>query len=191
MKFSDRILSRMKKSPETFPLLMKWIAANPSRQSATESTNFSWLPHYRTAREAKMIIFLGLYIPEWETWEVISRIKESCYFQRYEGEWRQVQELLEQVTDLPSFEEEVMKFYSEDDFFGNFLLDTEKFLKRNRSCKKPVVRDEHRPKKLVYRRGYRDKGSLRPYHQRGRNLGEISPTEDRRQKIQYGHLPDI
>lgn len=190
MNFYDRILRRISSKEDPLPQLKDWTAKSPSRYPATIESR-SWLPHYRTAREAKFVIFLGLFIPEWESWEIITRIKESCYFQRYQGEWQQVQELLEQVTDLPSFEEKFLQQSSLDDFFGNFLKECNKFLRKNPNSFKPVERDRRKPRKLVYRRGYRDKGSLRPYHQRGRNLPEESPSEDRRSKVRYGHLPDL
>lgn len=138
-----------------------------------------------------MIIFLGLYRPEWVSWEITARIRNSAYFQRYSGEWEQVQLMLEQVTDFKTFEDYIQNHESFDDFFGNFLRDCEKFLKRNPFPFKPIERDRHKARKPVYRRGYRDKGSLRPYHQRGRNLGEPIPGEDRRSKVKYSHLPDI
>lgn len=191
MTFLDRCLIRCRKEKNSLPLLEKWIAENQSLHPAT-ITYPSWLPHYRTAREALYILFLSLFLPEWESWEIISRIKESCYFQRYDGGWKQVQEILEQVSSLQSFEEKFLgQLCSEDDFFGNFLPQANKFLRKNTSSFKPTVRDLHRPKRKVYRRGYRDKGSLRPYHQRGRNLPDPTPGEDRRGKVIFAHLPDL
>jgi hypothetical protein len=189
MKFSDRILTRMEKSPKEFPRLKNWIAENPSRLPAME--NRSWLPHYRSAREAKMVLFLGLFIPKWETWEIVARIRDTCYYQRYNGEWRQVQEILHKVTNLEEFNEVYGSFSSEDDFYGNFLRECEKFLRRNPASFKPVERDRRRARRKIRHRGYRDKGSLRPYHQRGRNLGELHSGEDLREKVSYGGLPDI
>lgn len=191
INFSDRILTRIESQKDPLPLLKDWTAKSPSRYPATENDLKSWLPHYRSAREAKMILFLGLYRPEWVNWEITARIRNSAYFQRYSGEWEQVQQMLEQVTDFKTFEDYIQNHESFDDFFGNFLKDCEKFLRRNPFPFKPVERDRHKTRKPVYRRGYRDKGSLRPYHQRGRNLGEPNSGEDRRSKVKYSHLPDI
>lgn len=188
LNFQQRILSRIRSSKNPLPEVEKWIAQTSSRQSATETLR--WTPHYRTAREAKCIIFLGLYLQPWETWEIIDRIRNSAYFQRYSGEWKQVQDLLEQVTDFETFEENIWNSETEDSFFGNFLRECERFLKKNSYLRKeePIKR---RPKKKVYRRGYQDKGSLRPFHQRGRNLPEENPGEDRRRKVKYGSLPEL
>lgn len=192
MKFSDRILRRMKISEEKFPRLKNWIAENPSRYSAMENReDRSWLPHYKNAKEAEIVLFLGLFLPVWESWEIVSRIRESCYFHRYTGEWKQVQEILEQVTDLDTFEKKLSSLMSEDDFFGNFLTECERFLRREPHSFKPLVRDEHKPRRLIRHRGYRDKGSLRPKHQQGRNLPEEFHSEDRRGKVRYSHLPNI
>lgn len=194
MKFSDRILKRLEDPPVgfSFQFLKNWIAENPSRYSAMEKrVDRSWLPHYRSARECEYILFLGLFLPPWESWEVVARIRESCYFHRYTGEWKQVQECLEQVTDLDTFEKKLQTLMSLDDFFGNFLMEVERYLRRERFAFKPFERDRNKPRRLIRHRGYRDKGSLRPYHQRGRNLPEESPSEDRRGKVQYRNLPDI
>jgi hypothetical protein len=191
MKFSDRILSRTESGKNPLPRLKNWIAESQSLHSAMPRLGKSWLPHYRSAREAEIILFLGLFLHEWEVWEVTQRIVESCYFHRYSGAWEQVQKILEQVLNLQEYEEKYSMFYNDDEFFGNLLRDAEKFLKRNPHSFKDLVRDEKRPRRLIRHRGYRDKGSLRPYHQRGRNLPDPEPGQDRRGKVRYGNLPDI
>lgn len=92
--------------------------------------------------------------------------------------------MLEKVTDLSSLEENLSLFWTEDEFFGNVLKRAEQLLKRNRSVIERYDRDTSRkPKNPTYRRGYKDKGSLRPPHERGRNLPDPNPGQDRRQKV--------
>lgn len=121
---------------------------------------------------------------------MVDRIRNQAYYQRYSGGWQQVQDFLEQVNNLRQFEEWYSRWMSDEDFFGNFLPDcerilrreSERFLEENRHSRKP-------PKRKVYRRGYLDKGSLRPYHQRGRSLPDPNPGEDRRDKVKYSDPP--
>lgn len=190
MTFQDRIKNYVEKRQKDLPRLSDWIAESQSRHSAT--SNQSWLPQFRGAREAEIVLFLSLYIPDWESWEVIARIRDQAYHQRYEGRWNQVQLLLEQESSLPSFEEWWNEIESPDSFFGNFLRNCEKFLKRERFVYRDIERDRRRPKRKIRRRGYLDKGSLLPAHKRGRNLPDPNGAgRDDREKVKYKHLPSI
>lgn len=188
INFFERIHQRVEKIQHSNSL-KNWIAESPSRQSARP--NQVWRPHIRSARQAIAVLFLALFIPEWESWEIIKQIRDQAYFQKYAGEWNKVQIILEQVQTLADFEKELPRIMSEDDFFGNLIPLCEKLLYENPNAyyqAKPTVR---KPKRRIRHRGYRDKGSLRPYHQRGRNIGDSNPGEDRREKVIYGHLPDL
>lgn len=187
MEFVDRILNRCGSTNVILPRLKNWIAESQSRQPARVER--SWIPNCHSAKEAEYIIFLGLFLPDWELWEIVDRLRNLCYNQRYEGEWNNVQKLLHEVTNLPTFEESIFEIMSEDSFYGNFLPQCEKFLRKYQYSFFNPERDRRKPKRLVRHRGYRDKGSLRPFHQRGRNIGESQPGRDDRYKIRYSNSP--
>lgn len=187
MKFSDRVLRRIGK--EGFPLLANWIAENPSLQPTIEIEfpDHQWLPHFSRAKEGILAYILSLYLPFWHTDKLVTRLRDSCYFHQYEGEWAKLQDLLEQVPDLPTFEENFTDYFSENDFFGNIIPEMEIFLRRNRFNKTfhAYENDRRKAKRPIRYRGYRDKGTLRPYHRRGRNLPDPNPQKDRRNRISH------
>lgn len=180
--FLDRILLRCD-GPDGLPHVRDWIAENPSCHPAT-SESVTWIPHYRGSREATIVIFLSSFISLWRIDEIRTRLSESCYFHHYEGGWNEVQELLEQRPTPSAVLEKLLELMSEDDFFGNFLKDCERFLRRERRGYRPLVSDNvKRPRRKIRRRGYQDKGSLRPNTLRGSFPPDPAPGEDRRRKI--------
>lgn len=179
--FLDRIFLRCE-GPDGLPHVRDWIAENPSCHPAA-SEPLTWLPHYRGTREATIAIFLSTFISLFRSDELRSRISESCYFHQYEGSWSEVQELLEQRPTISAVTEKLLHQMSEDDFFGNFLKECERFLIRERRGYRPLVSDNlRRPRRRIRRRGYQDKGSLRPNTLRGSFPPDPQPGEDRRKK---------
>jgi hypothetical protein len=179
--FLDRILLRCD-GPDGLPHVRDWIAENQSCHPPPSEV-VTWLPHYRGTREATIAIFLSTFISLFRTDELRSRISESCYFHRYEGSWNEVQELLEQRPTISAVVTVLLQQMSEDDFFGNFLKECEKFLRRERKGYKSLDFDRRRPRRKIRRRGYQDKGSLRPNTLRGSFPPDPTPGEDRRRKI--------
>jgi len=191
MKFLDRIFLYLE-GHEELSRLRKWIAENQSCCPANSLLNLSWLPHYSGADEALCGLFLSLFLPQWETWELIERIANSAEFQEYSGRWEQVQEELEQVSSLEDLEKFVTISFSYDDFFGNFLRNCERFLRKNPHVVKPYDRDRKKPRRKVWRRGHQDKGSLRPTTLRGSFPPDPEAKEfDRKRKIIFNSLPPI
>lgn len=188
MNFLDRILSRTR--GKDLPFLNEWIAEYQSRWSATTDCLFFWFPHVTKAQEALVTIFLSLFLPYWKTQEIFVRLANLGYQHRYDGSWEVVQTVLENEIlaetslDSDNVEKLMLGIMSEDDFFGNFLRECERFLKLNRYTFRDPER-YRRPKRKIRRRGYLDKGTLRPYHQRGRNLPDPHPGIDRRSKVQH------
>lgn len=174
-------------NPKRFSHLKVWIAENQSKSPAPEKR--SWLPRYHGSREATVVLFLGLFKQPWNLWEEVERIRDSAYFQEYQGGWEQVQVILEQVTTRQEIEKIVTILGTEHDFFGNFLDSCEELLRREDKRFLPIDRDTHRkPKRILRRRGYLDKGSLRPQTLKGSFPPDPSPKPDRREKVQYFHF---
>lgn len=179
MKFSSndlvqRILRRNLVS------LNSWIAECQSLQSAPSPEKQAWFPRVNTSREAIVVIFLSLFAGLWQTDRIIEHIAQLAYRYRYSGGWRTVQDFLESYDTPARFVEMYLQHRSFDEFFGNFLPSCDRYIRwhhksfKGETQKGPVLRPQRR-------RGYNDKGTLRPYYQRGRNLpGEESKQEDRR-----------
>lgn len=189
MNFLDRIFNFLDQAD--LPKTKKWIAENQSWDSAPTDQATSWLPVYHGAEEALEVLFLCLFQDPWKSWEVIQRIAESAYFQDYSGRWKQVQDILEQVTTSEDIKKFVELAFSEDDFFGNFLRNCEKLLRKNPHSYRLLERDRRKPRRLIRRRGYQDKGSLRPTTLRGSFPPDPQEKEDRRRKIHFQHIPDF
>jgi hypothetical protein len=141
----------------------------------------TWKPHWQGAREGLTIFFLSLVLPPWERDSAIHQLAEKAYRQEYSGYWTELQYFMENCSTLEQFLEIVELNRLADEFYGNFLDLTEKVLRRNRFAFKRVLTKGSKPKYPQRRRGYRDKGSLRPYHQRGRNIGDSIEPIDRRE----------
>lgn len=191
MDFLDRILRALDQQELT--RLRDWIASRQSRDPAPDDENIlrSWLPIFRGADEALQCLFLASFLFPWQSWELVERIAQQAYLQEYNGRWEQVQEVLEQVSTFENLELMVQLCFSEDDFFGNFLGNCEKMLRREKKSFKSLERDRHRPRRLIRRRGPQDKGSIRPSTLKGSFPPDPNPGIDRRRKVHFQNIPDF
>jgi hypothetical protein len=181
MKFSDDQLEK-RIVQRGLPLLNKWIAVCLSSYSAPSNVSTEWFPTVRDSRRAQEVIFLSLYLPVWKSDRIIEHIAQLAFRYYYSGEWRIVQELLENYNTPARFVEIYLLHRSTDEFFGNFLPSCDRYLRYFSGLR--GVQQVGPYKRKVRRRGYNDKGTLRPKHQQGRNLpGLPSEKEDRRKYI--------
>lgn len=187
MNLFDRVLRRSRIQKDPLPHLEKWIAHSVAWQPATDEDFLKWKPTLpNSGKEAMVVLFLTLFRPEWESWEIIDWIKRKAYGQRYQGQWNQVQEILEQDISGLDINEQIGLFIkTEDDFFGNFLVLANKILRRNPYALQSQIDKYRTPKKKQRRRGYQDHGYMRPSHQRGRNLPDKDPGIDRRDYVKF------
>lgn len=158
-----------------------WIAECQSLQP-DRSISFSRIG---TSWDALCLIYLLSHVANlyWLTDEIHGRIAQKAYLSNYEGEWETVQDLLEQNPQTPEqFYEWFLLSHSPEDFFGNLKRRAKRLLHLVRFKK----RDPHGPVRRSNRpRGYRDKGTLRPYPPLPAGVEEDEPRKDRRKKI--GH----
>lgn len=186
MQLSQRLSNALKKAKSDdnprYPLLVKWIAESQSRQPAlTYSDILFWKPVYHGAREGLAVFFLSLWLPTWEKDFSIQHLAEAAYRQEYSGYWAELQYFMENSTTLEGFLALIDYNHLEDEFYGNFLDLAERLLRRNRLAFRRIM---GKPSKVRYpqrKRGYRDKGSLRPDYKKGRNIGESEAPVDRRE----------
>lgn len=118
----------------------------------------------------------------WQTDKEVNFFRNLCYRYNYSGRWRTFQEILERAATAEEFDQVAIEILGKFTFYGNLKPLMELF-SRTITEVKPK---NSRPRKPRRKRGYDDKGSLRPYHQRGRNLPGIEiEREDRRKMVAH------
>jgi hypothetical protein len=132
-----------------------------------------------------------LKVSEEEYWNTEAEVKyfaNLCYRYGYEGKWRTFQEILERTTNFQVFEEVAQELLGKYTYFGNLKPLIDRYSHTVRRYDPEPIR---RVKRKVRRRGYNDKGSLRPPHCRNR-LFPTSDTEreDRRNLVQHPLLKE-
>lgn len=165
--------------------VMKGIAACHSLYPDTNNRVLRITFNLRGAYQCLQLLYISTYFPYWETDSLISSISEKAFRQNYNGRWQTVQDFLETELQTPKqFEEKYVLLRGPFDFFGPFLegVSREIFLVKMTDMtvtyKGPVVYP-------IYRRGYKDKGTLRPLHKSFRNLPGEDIRVDRRNRITH------
>lgn len=189
MNFYDRIISRTRSKKKPLKFLAKWIAESQSCYSQTAYKPKFWFPSISKARDALCAIFLAQFIPYWETAEVFQRMGQLAYQNRYSGRWESVQLILERIklstNSQPELNEMIwLEMFQPREFYGNFLQQVELFLMINRETYRSYEKHS-RVKRKVRRRGYQDKGSLRPPWQKHRTFPDPNPGIDRRNLVSH------
>lgn len=185
----DDFLYRLK-SNKWFQKLDECLAEPQSPYSATIDQTLVLRMSRITARNSEAILFLLSLkdFQEWQTERIIRHLSFLCYRNNYQGEWSNVQELLETKIHLPrEFFEAYKRKHGEDEFFGNLLKEAYLILKSRVITKRnyySVIEDTRRIKRKIRRRGYDDKGTLRLSHQfHGDPPVRDSQREDRRNEV--------
>jgi len=126
------------------------------------------------------------------TFDVLDALSQQAYNYRYTGDWFVVQQMLETTKDLRDQIACLLRFKTKRDFFGNVLPFAFKMYFRVRWQKYPNQLTAKRGKQKVRRRGYDDKGHLRPKHQppmEGIPQKEVIPRSDWRDRVDYFNRP--
>lgn len=179
-----------------FPYLAIWTAESQSLDLQAKRISLTWLPRPTQALDCLATFILSIFLPPWFSDVCVKRLAELAYKNRYEGQWKYLQYFMENISG-PSDLLYLIKINSfERTFYGNLLPRVEQVCRRygNPRIKKYWQREPGTfgpVTERVYRRGYRDKGSLRPYDQRGRNLPDPDPGVDLRNFVEDSHwIPD-
>jgi hypothetical protein len=132
------------------------------------------------------VLYLSLYYPVWENQRITKQLTQLCFIFQYSGKWNFLQKLLEEASTPEEFERIYIDEYGARDFFGNFLGKTERrFLIRRFDKHTDQGKERRYITKKVYRRGYDDKGTLRPTHKPKLPGGEKIEKIDKRDKVQH------
>lgn len=148
----------------------KRIAENTSSDLQDGRYN-SFFVHVEKPLEALgAIIVMSLMTKERDE---MSRLKfkehlaQMCYNYNYEGKWSVVQEVLETPTILRNIIGKIADLLSIRELKGNILPLLTSIVYKAKSITTDLLRESHKPR-VRYpqrKRGYDDKGSLRPVHE--------------------------
>lgn len=176
------------------------LAISPSDE---QEMKISYLvSNCQNAREAIQIIFylvlekhFGRTV-EIDYLEIKESFAESAYNFRYEGRWNIVQNLLEVPDTINHKIAALLQQMHPREIFGNLLPRSKRMFARVRvKFHQNAITDTRPVKKKVFRRGYDDKGHLRPKHlARPVGLPQITPEptkQDRRNKVIYFDKPAL
>jgi hypothetical protein len=148
-------------------------------------SNFHVLEHPYGAMAT--LVAISFVRPGWSSYETIEKLVNHIWFlttkaHNSEGRWMIVREILSQ--DFYRFGErgcleKLIPYMSYNDFFGNFLPKVYSIIENNlyhrnmlKAQKELSRREKYRGiRRKIRRRGYNDKGSLRPSH---RSLPDVS-----------------
>lgn len=145
----------------------------------------------RGSYQCLQLLYISSYFQVWETDILVQSIANKAYRHSYNGKWETVQEFLEAGPQTPEqFAEKFISLRGPHDFFGPFLecsLREMHFVKIKDMTKRSTGKVVY----PIYRRGYKDKGTLRPNHKSGRDLPGEDSRVDRRHLVGHPLLRDI
>lgn len=161
---TDRTSYQKDRSPNPRDLsldLKDWIAEcqslDPDHTLGIRTIGSSW--------DALCLIYILSHVANlfWITDDIHRRIAQKAYQANYEGEWKTVQDFLQQNPQTPeAFYQIWISYHSPEEFFGNL----KKRAKRIQLIIRFKKRDPHGPVSKSQRiRGYRDKGTYHPPHE--------------------------
>jgi hypothetical protein len=147
----------------------------------------------QNANEAKMVLFLIALniefgsISHFASYQIREALAKTAYNHKYLGKWATVQDLLECPPNLQGYCEGILLSSNEPEVYGNIVKRSKRFLKRVRSKRYyQATKDTSRVRQKVRKRGYDDKGTLRPDHKWRSAQGyppPLVPRPDRRNYV--------
>lgn len=166
--------------------LEDWIAEcqslQPDRTLGIRNIGTSW--------DSLCLIYILSHVGSlyWITDDILRRIAQKAYVANYEGEWKTVQDFLEQNPQTPEeFYNLFLKYRSPEEFFGNL----KKRARRISLLIRFYKRDPHGPVSKSQRtRGYRDMGTYHPPHEYHGEPPEKDEKLDLRKRVGHPLLKD-
>lgn len=125
----------------------------------------------------------------WNTDKEVRFFANQCYRYRYNGHWGTLQEILERTLVFEDFEAVALELLGPCSYYGNLVPLIRRMALTVRRYDPSA---QGRVRKKVRRRGYNDKGSLRPDFKRREIEGipDSQDREDRRNKVAHPLLKE-
>ena len=149
---------------------------------------FGQVSYLRPKKALDAIIVYSLLLEDhyWKTDSAIRHLGNLAFKYKYEGEWGILQRFLEETTNTQEFESLMLEIkYNKNDIYGNFKKSQDRWRKTRLEKVPSVGLDKDKTVKKVFRRGYDDKGTLRPSHKPPLPGGEAIERIDRRKNINH------
>lgn len=142
--------------------------------SASSQENKDITSNVSSAFDSICILLVTSLAKPWNNDTLYRTLGNKAYYNNYEGKWAIVQDLLHQGPNFDKIIDRLLLYFSEDTINGNIIprgLDLIYY------CKIRERREGLRKVKYSQRkRGYNDKGTLRPRHKAFRIFGEDEET---------------
>lgn len=146
----------------------------------------------KSSEALSCIIIASLLADEpWKTDTLIRTCALRAFNNRYSGNWKVVQELLETTISGPAeLVRELSKYFSPEDIFGNLIPNAIRFFNfiQIKNLSDPSTGKVRKPQ---FRRGYKDKGSRRLAHERHGIPNYQDIKTDRRHKVIFNPLVQL
>jgi hypothetical protein len=176
-KYSNVRRSEARRTPVLVP-------PNETRQVTVPLTN-AW--------SALAAIYIGLEYEYWENEKLFRTISQKAYLNKYNGQWKTVQDFLEAEFQSPKqYQEAFILRFGPREYHGNLLPAIQR-LREVLKFKASVERKEKPVKYPQFHRGYKDKGTLRLSHEKHGIPDYSSDPErpDRRSLVYHPLLRDV
>jgi len=114
------------------------------------------------------------------------QLAQKAYANRYQGEWEIVQGLIEQPHYHYNVWEYLRANYSDDDIFGNLVPRVRRYIETLRPGSREQLsrkRQRRKVRKVSFRRGYRDHGTLRSNDCRARQEANTEVQESTHERL--------
>jgi hypothetical protein len=145
---------------------MKWIAELTSSSSDSPIRNFS-LKTQGSIEEIAALLAISYVTDERDGFarkQYLEKVAQKGARYNWEGNWKIVKEIIFNKVFTPhTVIQNLLKYYSTNTIFGN-LIPIARRLMRTFRIYDPYLQPKGKVKKTQRKRGYDDKGSLRPTH---------------------------
>lgn len=137
------------------------------------------------ALDCLVVLLIASYFAPWQTDTLVRSVAQQAYFHNYEGEWFNVQKVLEhEEQSSEAISDKIVEIYGARTYYGNLLPRAEVVLRRIKF--KDITKKSNRPIHRGQRiRGYRDKGSRRLPHEFHGDPPIPEQREDRRHLVRH------
>jgi len=159
----------------------------PAEYTSSYSNILEWRPHPRdlsSARSCIIVLFCNSIASfnSFGSERLIEQVARVSYFRNYDGDWLHVREISKLKPSPGIILQYILtNICSTNDWFGNYIKDIVRCF-RGSKYYNPYIERPHKVKSPQRKRGYDDKGTLRPsgslgieYYRKPKYIEEPSP----------------